>query len=351
MARAEKRQIESKVGAVFLPLPRAMPSRVGEDLRLEALRGGAASAAACLLSNPIDVVRCRLQLEGGRSGLFHSTGMASSLPAAMAYNVVMNSTRFALFASLSSNTDRPLTSGLLAGGVAGLVSSPLARLRTLQQAGDHMFASAARATAAAPFSGAGIWSLRNAGHTACIFYLYEAALRRLSVRLDGAGVPPLVLYLSASLCASVTSCLLMNPLDVLATRAFHAPPANAAALAAGFHTPTHLNTPVAAPSTLRTTLRTPARVPLKWPLLDTAYRGLGANLIRTVPHTVLTFVFLEALRGNVPLLPARPALTLPRDTTPSSVQREGLQERRRGLLARSQTEVMRPYSLGPGLTT
>ena len=345
-----------------------MPSRVGEDLRLEALRGGAASAAACLLSNPIDVVRCRLQLEGGRSSLFHSTGMASSLPAAMAYNVVMNSTRFALFASLSSNTDRPLTSGLLAGGVAGLVSSPLARLRTLQQAGDHMFASAARATAAAPFSGAGIWSLRNAGHTACIFYLYEAALRRLSVRLDGAGVPPLVLYLSASLCASVTSCLLMNPLDVLATRAFHAPPANAAALAAGFHTPTHLNTPVAAPSTLRTTLRTPARLPLKWPLLettlrtparlplkwpllDTAYRGLGANLIRTVPHTVLTFVFLEALRGNVPLLPARPALTLPRDTTPSSVQREGLQERRRGLLARSQTEVMRPYSLGPGLTT
>lgn len=233
-------------GRAFLPLPRAMPSRVGEDLRLEALRGGAASAAACLLSNPIDVVRCRLQLEGGRSSLFHSTGMASSLPAAMAYNVVMNSTRFALFASLSSNTDRPLTSGLLAGGVAGLVSSPLARLRTLQQAGDHMFASAARATAAAPFSGAGIWSLRNAGHTACIFYLYEAALRRLSVRLDGAGVPPLVLYLSASLCASVTSCLLMNPLDVLATRAFHAPPANAAALAAGFHTPTHLNTPVAA---------------------------------------------------------------------------------------------------------
>lgn len=323
-----------------------MPSRVGEDLRLEALRGGAASAAACLLSNPIDVVRCRLQLEGGRS-LFHSTGMASSLPAAMAYNVVMNSTRFALFASLSSNTDRPLTSGLLAGGVAGLVSSPLARLRTLQQAGDHVFASAARATAAAPFSGAGIWSLRNAGHTACIFYLYEAALRRLSVRLDGAGVPPLVLYLSASLCASVTSCLLMNPLDVLATRAFHAPPANAAALAADFHRPTHLNTHVAAPSTLRT----PARLPLNWPLLDTAYRGLGANLIRTVPHTVLTFVFLEALRGNVLLLPARPALMLPRHTTPSSVQREGMQERRRGLLARSQTEVMRPYSLGPGLTT
>jgi len=277
-----------------------MPSEVGST-SVEALRGGAASAGACLFSNPIDVVRVRLQLGDGRGiggsasavarSLFQAgltSSLGSSLPTAMAYNVTLNSARFALFHALHSSEDgmlhdRPISSGLAAGGIAGFLSSPLARLRTLQQAGGHTTASAVRALAAAPFEGATLWSLRNAGHTACIFCLYQTSVTHLeSAQVSGS---PSVLHLAASLFAASVSCVLMNPLDVLATRAFHTP-----ALPRPIITGGSLGSPSGAASGSRA-------------LLATAYRGLGVNLLRTVPHTVLTFVFLEALRGKSPLLP------------------------------------------------
>ena len=68
-----------------------------------------------------------------------------------------------------------VASGLLSGGIAGFVAAPLARWRTLLQAGKrgelvshHM---------SRPFAGAPAWALRNAGHTACIFHLVGATRR------------------------------------------------------------------------------------------------------------------------------------------------------------------------------
>ena len=80
------------------------------------------------------------------------------------------------------------------------------------------------------------------------------------------------------------SCFLMNPLDVLATRVF-------AASAQLLPPPPRRLAKAAAPAAAAASA--PVRPLL---LLRTAYRGLGANLLRTVPHTVLTFVFIEALR-------------------------------------------------------
>ena len=39
-------------------------------------------------------------------------------------------------------------------------------------------------------------------------------------------------------------------------------------------------------------------------MIASGYAGLGANLLRTVPHTVLTFVIVGALRARVEQLEA-----------------------------------------------
>jgi hypothetical protein len=272
--------------------PRALPRR---SAACEALLGGTASAAAALFTNPIDVVRARLQLQSGpraaSSGggvaiattLARGGGLQAGLGAAVGYNVLLNATRFSLFGALSSpdaGACTPLQASLVAGGVAGALSAPLARLRTLQQLG-HSRTAAWRALAHAPLAGATPWAVRNAGHTAVIFWLYEAISTsgwvdaRLEAALGGAAERPSALtHLVSSLCAATVSCFLLNPLDVCATRVFHSS-AEARRGASSSAAP-------------------------REPLARAAFRGLGANLLRTVPHTALTFLFLEALRKRVP---------------------------------------------------
>jgi len=314
---------------------RAMP----RESHVEALRAGAASAGACLLSNPIDVVRTRLQLgsNGGVPQLLHTRGMASSLPAAMAYNVVLNSTRFALFHTLYSSEDavlreRAVSSGLIAGGIAGFLASPLARLRTLQQAGGHTTVSAVRALAAAPFAGAMLWSLRNAGHTSCIFCLYQSSVHQLE-STSSAPSSPSLRHLAASLFAASVSCLLMNPLDVLATRAFHVPPeavslhSNSGGVGSSggsFGSYSSGNSSGSGGSSALIASEGPTRA-TRPSFFATAYRGLGANLLRTVPHTVLTFVFLEALRGKA--IRGSVSTAVEEDPFPHARARRGLRDR------------------------
>ena len=102
--------------------------------------------------------------------------LTAGLGPAMAYNVVLNATRFSLFRAVEAD-DRvgPLTNGLFAGGVAGLIASPFARWRTILQAGDGTTRSSLGELMARPFAGAPAWALRNAGHTAFIFHLYTEA--------------------------------------------------------------------------------------------------------------------------------------------------------------------------------
>ena len=284
----------------------ASPSEAGAvDAYGEAFLGAAASAGACLLSNPIDIIRVRLQLasanthQGGVAvarSLFMNGGMRSGLPAAMAYNVILNGTRFSLFHALDSEggilDGRPMSSGLLAGSIAGLLASPLARLRTIQQAGTVRTATCAlRELAVAPFAGATVWSLRNAGHTATIFALYRMSMEHLET--STMSTSPTALHLASSLFAASASCLLMNPLDVLATRAFHTPPK-------GVRQRSALRSAI--PSVLPLQTVQPSSAPTVSAAVATAYRGLGANLLRTVPHTVLTFVFVELLRGRASLV-------------------------------------------------
>ena len=204
--------------------------------------------------------------------------LCSGLGPAMAYNVALNSTRFSLFRALEDQGLGPMAGGFAAGGVAGFLSSPLARWRTLRQAGLHSSILPASAMLANPFAGATAWALRNAGHTACIFSFFEAARTRLA-RSDSPlhGKPGVMIHLAASLAAASASCLLMNPLDVYATRVFHASGGGGSG-----------------------SLRAAPPGPSLQAAVSAGYHGLSANLLRTVPHTVLTFVFIEQLRQRLP---------------------------------------------------
>ena len=267
-----------------------MPAAASSSTSGEALLGGVASAGACVFSNPIDVIRVRQQLPSRTA--FPYAGIQAGLRPALLYNLSLNGARFSLFRVLTDDMG-PIAAGLASGGVAGFMASPLAHLRTLLQAG-YSSAESMRLLSRQPFAGAPLWALRNAGHTAAIFSLYQYCHDHLVLpaAADGASSPSWLRPLASSLFAASISCFLMNPLDVLATRVFAAsaqllpPPAQqplrAAAVAAAPPPP-----PAAAAASA------PVRPLL---LLRTAYRGLGANLLRTVPHTVLTFVFIEALR-------------------------------------------------------
>lgn len=262
--------------------------RSGEAVAREAILGGVSSAIACVFSNPVDIIRVRHQLtrRTGASQLA-ATSLNAGLGPAMAYNIVLNSTRFSLFCAVEDRVG-PAAGGLMAGGIAGFLSSPLALWRTLRQAGA--VSTAESVVQARPFAGALPWALRNAGHTACIFELFARTSRALED--SAAPLSPTLRHLAASLVAATTSCFLMNPLDVYCTRRFHdslhTPPV------VGSGSGTVIAGPAFRPSVPIGTAA--AGTPSLRCLFAAGYRGLGANLLRTVPHTVLTFVFVGWMR-------------------------------------------------------
>lgn len=203
---------------------------------------------------------------------------SSGLRAAMGYNVVFNGARFYLFEPLSTVLPTPIA-GCVAGWLAGFLSSPLAKARTLQQSGAQL--TVLSAVRDRPFAGASAWAARNGGHTGIIFTLWNASFLRL--RAAAPGLPAEWANVVASLGASTVSCIVMNPIDVVATRVFH----QEATRRAG------------APATARayTSTLDCARQTLRHEGVRGLYAGLGANLARIVPHTVLTFGIVETLRS------------------------------------------------------
>jgi len=265
----------------------------------EALLGALGSAGACLVSNPIDVARVRLQLERGRGLKLHATmvhickteggpALARGLGAAMAYNVVLNATRFSSYSLLTAggSTEQqlpPAVSGFVSGYAAGYISAPFAQAKTIQQQGaGSSKLSAVEVMRARPFAGASAWALRNAGHTSIMFSLYELVRRKLAVALP--SMPPVTVNLLASLQAATVSCLVMNPFDLVATRLFQ-------------------QASLGGNSTRAQAVRTApiecVRHTLAAEGVSGFYRGLAANVARVVPHTVITFLILEALRDKL----------------------------------------------------
>lgn len=259
----------------------------------EAVIGALGAASACLVSNPLDVARVRLQLArgdaGGPVGVLSSAvrreglrALGSGLGLGITYNVLLNSTRFFLFSELNESGMPAPASGVVAGFVSGFISSPLARARTLVQtsrvSGRGGASAAALVFAPRAFQGATIWSLRNAGHTAIIFSLHGALKRRLGDAAPAAS--PTALHLVASVHAALVSCVVMNPVDVLATRFYCQPELRAVGSGVSV---------VASPAEV--VWRTVAEEGL-----GGLFRGLSANVLRIVPHTAVTLAVADALR-------------------------------------------------------
>ena len=146
--------------------------------------GGVSTALACCLSNPFDVLKVRMQLQGELQGkgtyqvhyrnVFHAAwtiartegllALQKGLGPAVVYQFVMNGTRLGLYQTLvntgftrpkaevvakgsggssisggarsSSSSDfaRSVLAGALGGGLGGLVASPLYLVKTQLQA-------------------------------------------------------------------------------------------------------------------------------------------------------------------------------------------------------------------------
>lgn len=261
-----------------------------------ALHGGLASAGACVLSNPIDVVRTRLQVvqpvraQSTLTTLRELANLRGALQAglstAMAYNVVLNTTRFAAYEHLSAGPMglTPFIAGLGAGFLSGWISSPLARARTiLQMDGGNTatYSWSSLLLSRHSFAAAPMWAMRNAGHTALIFSLFEWGRQHLEAASP--STPSTILSLASSAYAATVSCVLLNPLDLACSRAFY--------LSAGHHdgatslSPRHTS----ALDCVQRVLNGEGPLGL--------YRGLGANLLRMVPHTTATFVLLNTIRS------------------------------------------------------
>lgn len=129
------------------------------------LLGGLATMGACLFSNPIEVVKTRLQLQGELKlttkaerpykGVFHAfrvilaneglRGIQSGLVPAVIYQFFMNSSRLGSYTVLKHlfGTDQPNTqfaflrnvlAGATAGMIGGVVASPFFLVKTRIQA-------------------------------------------------------------------------------------------------------------------------------------------------------------------------------------------------------------------------
>jgi len=289
--------VVSKPHVALMPVVVSAP-HVSGGWREEALLGGVAAGCAAMLTNPLDVARVRLQLR--RDATCHSgplrvmarvardegpAALTKGLGFSLAYNAVLNSTRFAAFHALSDAHELGLpapVAGVLAGSVAGALSSPLAKARTLQQRAADTNVSPLRALITAPFHGSLSWAVRNGGHTGIIFSAYAVCKRAATDAFPSMPAP--AIHVAASLQAAVLSCIIMNPVDTVATRMYNA--------TVGVHS--SVGVPARYASALDCFAITVAEEGYR-----ALYRGLLANIMRVVPHTVLTFTLMELLRSQL----------------------------------------------------
>lgn len=279
----------------------------------EAALGATAAAGACILTNPIEVVRVRLQVDAramhdlpsplaiardiarneGMQSLF-TRGIAPS----MAYNAVFNSGRFFIFTHLTAPESEvpPYAAGLCAGGLAGFMANPFARARTLlHQASPRELRSSRswrgmmhEALIGRPLAGAPSFALRNGGHTACIFSVQGEIRTRLQASAPAAPTP--LVHMAAALQAALLSCIVMNPVDLVSTR-----------LQAQQHARLQANVgsgavtlPPAYSGALDCVVKT-----VRADGVGGLYRGLGVNAVRIVPHMTALFTLMELLRAGL----------------------------------------------------
>ncbi|XP_069887745.1 mitochondrial dicarboxylate carrier isoform X1 [Dipodomys merriami] len=268
--------------------------------------GGLASCGAACCTHPLDLLKVHLQTQ--QEVKMRMTGMAvhvvrtggflalyNGLSASLARQMTYSLTRFAIYETLrdymSKDSKRPLPfySKVLLGGASGLIGGfvgtpadlvnvrmqndvklPLEQRRSYAHALDGLYRVAREEGLKRLFSGATMASSRGALVTVGQLSCYDQAKQLVL----GTGILPdnIVTHLVASFIAGGCATFLCQPLDVLKTRLMN----SRGEYQGVFHCFTE----------------TAKLGPLAF------FKGLFPAGIRLVPHTVLTFVFLEQLRKH-----------------------------------------------------
>lgn len=277
-----------------------------------------AACCACFFTNPSEVVKTRLQLDGEGStrsahvrqyrGVSHAfgtiakqegiRGLQAGLLPALCYQTAMNGTRLGMYdpfqrALVSATGADPCSTALKAtaaacsGAVGATLGSPLYLVKSRMQAQSDFF----HVKETARYSGLwdGFRSVYRAEGLRGLFRGLDGALPRVmtgsAVQLSSydackdyaasAGVPGgTPLHLAASLLASLLTVTAMNPWDVISTRLYQSQ-GKATVYTGPFDCASKM-------------IRAEG-----WAALQ---KGWLAQYARLGPHTVLTFLFLEQLR-------------------------------------------------------
>ena len=277
-----------------------------------------AACCACVFTNPSEVVKTRLQLDGEGSsrathvrqyrGVAHAfttiarlegiRGLQAGLLPGLCYQTAMNGTRLGMYEPVQrglvsltgadpSSTLLKATAAACSGAAGGMLGSPIYLIKSrLQAQSDHFTVKEA-----ARYRGLwdGLSSVFRAEGVAGLFRGLNGAIPRImtgsAVQLSSYdackgyaaqwGVPiGTPQHLVASLLASVLTVTAMNPWDVVSTRLYQSQ-----GKATSYTGPLDC-----AAQTIRAE---------GWASMQ---KGWLAQYARLGPHTVLTFLFLEQLR-------------------------------------------------------
>lgn len=291
------------------------------------LAGCIAACGAVTLTNPFDVVRTRLELQGElahkgitqqfpyknpfqalKTILQHEGPLAlgKGLLPAYGYQIAANGTRLGSYQHLKNwiHAQAPahldgFAVNLLAGAVAGMIGaalgSPFQLVKTRLQAAaanpalavgtQHGYTGFWHAVGAilgaegplGLYRGMHVNMVKIAVGSAMQLAVYDTAKARLLEATDGRAINPVQLHIAASLLAGMAVTASINPIDVVTTRLWNQPVVGG-----------------------RGTLYRGA-VDCAWKTLVAEgpgglYKGALAHFLRVGPHTVFTFLILEQVQ-------------------------------------------------------
>ncbi|XP_020043635.1 mitochondrial dicarboxylate carrier isoform X1 [Castor canadensis] len=268
--------------------------------------GGLASCGAACCTHPLDLLKVHLQTQ--QEVKMRMTGMAlqvvrsdgilalyNGLSASLCRQMTYSLTRFAIYETVRDRMSKdsqgplPFYSKVLLGGFSGLTGGfvgtpadlvnvrmqndmklPLSQRRNYAHALDGLYRVAREEGLKKLFSGATMASSRGALVTVGQLSCYDQA--KQLVLSTGYLSDNIFTHFLASFIAGGCATFLCQPLDVLKTRL--------------------MNSKGEYQGVLHCAMETAKVGPLAF------FKGLFPAAFRLVPHTVLTFVFLEQLRKN-----------------------------------------------------